>query len=110
MLNMLNFSFAGLFVLYLWANWRDHRLPFFRDHRWVIPKLTRTRAVKMALGFVILWGITLTVIFFSPKTEFSELGEVCMVLTMVLAQVCILRRTEFFQVRGPAAAADRPGS
>ena len=94
---------SGLFLLSLWLTWRDYRAGFSKTHQWVIPKVSRGRAVVLTCVNLSWWVfLGVAILFPTPKSRLSPTAIVLMVLTMLVMQVTLARRSEFFQPRGDA--------
>jgi predicted acyltransferase len=84
-----------LFVISIALAWRDYRATEFVSHRWVHPKLSRRRKVRIVFGNL-LFGFALAFIWVVEETASFKL---LMTLTNVILFVGLLRRTEFYQAR-----------
>ncbi len=100
----MNLIWLSLFLVSLWANWRDFRSGVHQTHQWVIPKVSRRRVAVLIACILSQWIIVGGVILVSGEGELSQLASVLMVLTMLSLQVALARRSEFFQARGVDAA------
>ena len=108
MINFMDWILFFLFLFYLWLNWRDYRAGSSKTHQWVVPRVGRKRGAVMVCCILSLWSIVGLGIFISPTDQTSRLGNGLMILTMLLLQIALLRRSECCQPRRDDEPPDDP--